>query len=426
MSDQMKEIAEKAQKALAVVNETLDEKSMEQRIRGAVDPLLDARLNAANEEFDKKYAKWDEMYSRVETEMKGLTSKIERLGALQDNDGRSMSQLTVDHRKSFYRDYVRDGNDHSLKNFISENAELKALTVTDDAQAGYMLSPATLEAEVARIITETSPVRQFASVRSSNSLTYERRVNVGGGAAVWEDSELDTPTENAQQSYRLVKFDAQALRALYIIGPNMLDDAVTSMEQEFAQEMGIQFAVAEGQAYISGNGVGKPRGFLTYTNTASGSYTGAWETVEYHATGASGAFQAAGSGPEEVFINTIHSLKDGYRAGARFLMNRLTLGEVRKIKDADGRPLFMWDGTMPGNIAGEPFSILQDMPDIAADSYSIAYGNLERAYQIVDRAGISILRDPYSSKPQVEFLGRKRTGGAMKMFEALKLIRFSA
>lgn len=423
MSEDMKNLEKTIKSIESALDEKLNDAAQEQRVKGIVDPLLNETTDKIAASFAEEVEKLQKQNEQAEARAKSTEAKVSRLAALGADEGGKASEIQGELREKFYGGFIKGKVDeHAYGDFVNANAELKALTVADDARAGYMLAPATLEAEVARIVTETSPVRNFASVRTTNTLDYERRVRLSAAAAVWEDSELDSTTEQDAQEYRKVKISANGLRAYYVAGPNMLDDAFNDIEAEMAEEAGIQFAVAEGSAFINGVGAGQPRGFLTYTNTASGSYTGAWEQVEYRATGADGAF--ASSTPDDVFIDTIHDLKDAYRNDARFYMNRGTLAAVRKIRDADNRPLFSWDSGMPPSIAGEPFSILQDMPDIASGSFSIAYANLNRGYQITDRAGMSVIRDPYSQKPSVEFLFRKRVGGAVKMFEAVKLIKF--
>lgn len=423
-AEELKKVVEDGQKALAALNTAASDSAIEARFKGAVDPLLDAKFAAATADFDTKYAAFDAELKAQKATNEALEARLARINELGEGKADQVNPLEAKHRSAFI-DYVRKGDPSQMAHLIANNAEFKALVASNDQQAGYLLAPDTIDQMVSRIVTETSPVRQYASVQTISTSAWEKQINVGGSAATWEDADTDASAENTNPSYRNVRLTAHAARAVYHASPNLLDDARVNIEQEFANEMAISLAVLEGAAFVSGNGVNRPRGFLSYTNTITGSYAGAWETVEYRISGAAGAFLAAGSAPEAVFIDTIHSLKAPYKANARFYMARQTMGAVRKIRDADGRPLFQWDGTQPATVAGENFALLEDMPAIADDAYSIAYGDLGAAYQIVDRAGMTVLRDPYSSKPQVEFFGRKRLGGGIKMFEALKLIRMA-
>lgn len=423
MSEDVKALIDEGQKALAAVNEAVSDEKLEQRIKGAADPLIEAKFQKANAELDAKIEAWEaDKKAREERDAK-LEARIAKLAEM-DEKGETGENAKL---KAAFVDYVRSGDESSYKAAFAElPAEQKALIARDDAQAGYLLAPDEVDANVTRIVSEFSPVRQFASVVNISSPAWKQNVNTGGSAATWEDADTDASSENANPSFREIRIPANALRAVYHASPDMLDDARVSIDQLFAQEMGIAIAELEGPAFVSGSGVGRPRGFLSYTNTVTGSYTGAWEQVEFHQTGAAGAFN--GTNPDNVFIECEESLKAAYRANARYFFNKTTLAGIRKLRDADERSLFQWDasqGAAP-TIHGKPYAIFEDMDNYSTDdAYAIAYGDLSRAYQIVDRAGLTVLRDPYSSKPQVEFFGRKRVGGGMKMFEALKLIRMA-
>jgi len=202
----------------------------------------------------------------------------------------------------------------------------------------------------------------------------------------------------------------------------ILDDAAINLEAWLSGKVSEKFARDEAAAFVNGDGVSKPRGFLTYLTgtTLPG-------TIEQVATGVSGAFAAAPSGGD-VLIDALYGLKAQYRANATWFMNRATTKLARKLKDSDGS--YIWS---PGIAAGQPASILgyptasfEDMPDPAANSLSIAVGDMRAAYQIVDRVGIRVLRDPYTAKPYVGFYTTKRVGGDVVNFEALKIVRFGA
>ena len=145
----------------------------------------------------------------------------------------------------------------------------------------------------------------------------------------------------------------------------------------------------------------------------------------YVATGAAGAFAASDS--SDVLIDLVYSLKAGYRQNANWVMNRKTQAEVRKLKDADGNYLWQPAATADGraSLTGFPVTEAEDMPDIGADAFAIAFGDFRRGYLIVDRLGVRILRDPYSAKPYVLFYTTKRVGGGVQNFEAIKLMKFA-
>ena len=190
------------------------------------------------------------------------------------------------------------------------------------------------------------------------------------------------------------------------------------------------FAVAEGHAFLNGNGVGKPRGLLTYTTVATPDATRAWGTLQHVATGSAGAFPVASTSVNSAdpLVDLVGALKTQYRVGASWLMNRTTAATVRKLKDADGRHI--WTDSLlvgqPAVLLGYPVVLDESMPDVAANSLSIAFGNIQKGYTIVRRLGTRFLVDPYTDKPNVRLYAFARVGAAVNNFEAVKLLKFAA
>jgi HK97 family phage major capsid protein len=202
----------------------------------------------------------------------------------------------------------------------------------------------------------------------------------------------------------------------------VLDDSFVNLESWLADKVADKFARIENAAFVNGDGVGKPRGFLTY-----GAGTTLPGTIEQIPTGINSGFATDGTGGDPL-ITLIYSLKQAYRSGARFFMPRAVVSLVRKIKDSDG--MYIWQ---PGIAAGQPSTLLgfpvvefEDMEAPGVTSLSAAFGNMGEAYQIVDRQGIRVLRDPYTNKPYVHFYTVKRTGGDVVNFEAIKILRLGA
>jgi HK97 family phage major capsid protein len=195
------------------------------------------------------------------------------------------------------------------------------------------------------------------------------------------------------------------------------------IETWLASEVQIVFAEQEGAAFISGNGTTQPKGILSYTNVAEGSW--AWGSIGYVASGAAGAFAA--SNPSDALLDLAYTPKQAYRANASWVMNCKVEAAIRKVKDTTGN--YIWQPGLaagqPATLFGFPVAVAEDMPDIAANSYSIAFGDFARGYLVVDRVGIRVLRDPYSAKPYVLFYTTKRVGGGVQNFEAIKLMKFA-
>jgi len=202
----------------------------------------------------------------------------------------------------------------------------------------------------------------------------------------------------------------------------ILDDAAFDAEAWLAERIADRFLRAESEAFVNGNGVGKPSGFLSKTKVANSAWT--WGSIGYVATGTSGAFDA--NEPADSLIDLVYTLGAEYRANAAFVMNSKTAGDVRKMKDSQGRFLWM-EGLaahQPARLMGYPVAVVEDMPDIAADSHAISFGDFGHGYTIAERPDMRILRDPYSAKPNVMFFATKRVGGDVTDFAAIKTLKF--
>ncbi|WP_417480137.1 phage major capsid protein, partial [Maricaulis maris] len=215
---------------------------------------------------------------------------------------------------------------------------------------------------------------------------------------------------------------AAELYAMPAATQQLLDDAMVDVEDWLAEEVRDVFAAQESAAFVSGDGINKPRGLLDYTAVAEG--TQAWGELGYVATGTAGGFDA--TDPADALIDLIYAPRTAYRAKGRFLMNRQTVSAVRRFKDADGN--YLWQPALgegaTSTLLGYPVTEAEDMPDIGTDSASIAFGDFARGYLVLDRQGVEVLRDPFSAKPYVLFYTTKRVGGGVQDFEAIKLLKF--
>jgi HK97 family phage major capsid protein len=203
----------------------------------------------------------------------------------------------------------------------------------------------------------------------------------------------------------------------------LLDDAIVDIGQWIADEVDTAFAEQEGAAFVVGDGVNKPKGFLAEDTVDNGAWT--WGKLGFVPTGAAGAFP--GATPSDVLISLIYALKAGYRQNASFVMNRKVQGAIRKFKDGQGN--YLWQppasAGQPATLMGFPVVEAEDMPDMAANAMALAFGDFRRGYLVVDRAGVRVLRDPYSAKPYVLFYTTKRVGGGIQDYDAIKLLKFA-
>ncbi len=301
--------------------------------------------------------------------------------------------------------------------------EMKALSGTSGAEGGYAV-PREIDALVDATLASISPIRAIANVVTVGSAGYRKLVASGGTESGWASEtaardETDTPVFNE------IAPPMGDLFANPAASQAMLDDAAFDVEAWLADEIAREFARAEGAAFVSGNGTNKPKGFLTYATATTGDDVRAFGTLQHIVSGAAGAFAA---NPEEKLIDLVQALRPPYRQGAVWCMNSSTLARIRKFKTSDGA--LLWQPSLsagqPATLLGYPVVEAEDMPDIAANSLSIAFGNFKAGYLIAERGETQILRDPYSNKPFVHFYATKRVGGAVTNSEAIKLMKFSA
>lgn len=359
-----------------------------------------------------------------------LSEKVERLNKALTEQKAAIDRLALagkrpalaetreaDEKKAAIERYMRAGDASAI-----HALQTKSLNAGVDAEGGY-LAPEPTERIISAALRDISPIRQIATVREIGATTFKKPVSLGGGVAGWV-GETGGRVETSAPTLTSIDFPTMELYAMPAASQTLLDDAVVDIEQWLADEVQGEFASQETNAFVNGDGINRPKGFLSYP-IAEDSVRGANE-IGYVATGALGAFNAAN--PADRILDLIYAPKQAFRANGRFVLNRKTLAVVRKFKDADGN--YLWQPSLvagaPSTLFGYPVTEVEDMPDIAANSHAIAFGDFSRFYLIVDRQGVRILRDPYSAKPFVLFYTTKRVGGGVQNFEAVKLLKFSA
>jgi HK97 family phage major capsid protein len=364
---------------------------------------------------EEKVARIDATLDRQKREIDRLALKGSRpdIGPAT----RSGRGLEAGEHKAAFETYVRTGEATGLKRL-----EMKALTSVTTPDSGY-LAPPEVEAEIGRRLTGLSPIRGIAGVRTVSSGTYRKPFATAGFETGWV-GETDARPETDTPTLVELEYPVAELYAMPAATAAMLDDTAIDIDQWIAAEVESAFSAQESAAFVNGDADKKPKGFLNYAKVAEASW--AWGSLGYLVTGASGAFAA--SNASDVLVDAIYALKAGYRQNAHFVMNRKTQAAVRKLKDADGNYLWAPPATADGRatIMNFPVAEAEDMPDIAANSYSIAFGDFSRGYLVVDRQGVRVLRDPYSQKPYVLFYTTKRVGGGVQDFDAIKLVKFGA
>lgn len=307
--------------------------------------------------------------------------------------------------------------------YLRGGVETKALSGNSGAEGGYAV-PREIDARIDATLKAISPIRAIANVVKVGTSGYRKLVASGGVESGWAAETAGRPM-TATPTFNEVAPPFGELYANPAASQAMLDDALFDVEAWLADEIAREFAAAEGAAFVSGSGINRPKGFLTAPTATTADSVRAFGTLQVLATGAAGAFAA---NPEEKLIDLVQALRAPYRQGASWVMNSATLARIRKFKTSDGAML--WQPSLavgqPATLLGYPVVEAEDMPDIAANSTAIAFGNFQAGYLIAERGETQLLRDPYSNKPFVHFYATKRLGGMVSNSEAIKLLKFSA
>ena len=362
----------------------------------------------------------EEKLARIDAALDAARTRLDRISLERARpplaDGPAHEDGAAQEHKAAFGLYVRAGESGGLKRL-----EAKALSAGSGPDGGY-LAPDSLERTVLQRLATLSPIRAIASVQQISGGQYKRAVSVGAPATGWVAEAAARPTTDAPTLAQLA-FPAAELYAMPAATQTLLDDAVVDIEQWLAGEVETAFAEQEGIAFVTGNGQGRPKGFLASDTVANS----AWTTgkLGFVGTGSAGAFAA--SNPSDVLFDLVYALRAAYRQNARFVMNRRTQSAIRKFKDADGN--YLWQPPLAADRAatlmGFPVTEAEAMPDLANGSLSVAFGDFRRGYLVVDRTGLRVLRDPYSAKPYVLFYTTKRVGGGVQDFDAIKLLKFA-
>lgn len=356
---------------------------------------------------------------KAEAEIASLRGDVDEVKSRLDKVAKAASRPTIAGAastaevKGFVDGYLRMGRE----------TEIKSINGTTPADGGYAV-PRTIDAMIARELTEISPIRSIAQVVQTGTSGYRKLVSTGGTASGWV-SEAAARPETDTPNFAEIAPPSGDLYANPAASQSMLDDAGFDIETWLANEIAIEFARAEGAAFISGTGSDQPEGFLTAPTSIAEDGVRAFGQVQYVGSGDANGFDTA---PDAKLIDLIHSLKSGHRQGASFVMNSATLATVRKLKTADGA--FLWQ---PGMVEGQPDRLLgypvveaEDMPDVASGEFPIAFGNFRHGYLIAEHSATKVLRDPFTNKPFVHFYATKRVGGKVLDSNAIKLLKIEA
>lgn len=389
-------------------------------------------VSELTEKVDKIGAAMDDFQSKAEKEL----TEIKRIGSPAAKTAEA--QAVEAEVKSAFDKLLRTGNagrmtEGELEALSKKQSELSggkhtaaeykgAMIAGNDPEGGIFVLPE-LDKTVMKLVREDVALMRLARNVTTGTSAYQKRVRLSGAGYTWEGEEThpattDTPT------YGVLTFPVRTIAANPSISQELLQDADVTVENELMDALVEDFSDGIGDALINGNDNKRPRGMLSYPAVADANWE--WGKLGFTKTGGASGFAA--TAPGDALIGLISSLKTSYLAGARFLMNKTTMAEIRKMKDGQGN--YLWQPSFqlgtPNSLLGYPVELDTKMPDLGANKFPVAFGNFERGYLVVNRSGINLIRDPYSQKPYVIYSCRRRIGGGVYNFEAIKLLKCAA
>ena len=360
----------------------------------------------------------DELNQRIQKQEERLTMLDRKSHTPQRPALATAMETEAPHQKAFNA-YLRTGEDDGLRGLEIEE---KSMSTAVNSDGGYLVDPQTADT-IKAVLHSTASIRAISNVVNVEATSYDVLFDSAEVGAGWAD-ETTATAETGTSTIERITIPLHELSALPKASQRLLDDSAFDIEGWLAGRIADKFARAEANAFISGDGVDKPKGFLTYSSADAGSEV--WGELGHVRSGADGDFDA--TNPADTIVDLVYALGAEYRANATFVMNSKTAGAVRKLKDADGR--FLWsDGLAagePARLMGYPVLIAEDMPDIASWAPAIAFGDFSAGYTVAERPDLRVLRDPFSAKPHVLFYATKRVGGDVSDFNAIKLLKFAA
>ncbi len=399
--DELKKLIESMNTEWASFKSDNDRRLKEVETKGRADPLTENKV-------DKHSIAIGELQKSIDTVM----AKMNRPGAQQPNE---LEETRTAHSKAFNA-MLRKGTIGDL-----QSLQEKSVSISIDPDGGWTV-PVALDSAILQIETNLTPMRALCNQMTVGNEKYEQLVDLNGAGSGWV-GEKEARPETTIATLAKVAPNFGEIYANPASTQRALDDSSINIEAWLAQKLGLAFALQENASFVTGSGINKPKGLLSYTMAATADASRAFGTIEKKLSGTNGAFDT------DDLIDLIHTLKVGYRTGSAWMMATLTLAVIRKLKTATINT-YLWEPSVqmgvPSTLLGYPVHENEDMPAVATDALAITFGNLKRAYTIYDVAGTRVLRDPFSNKPYVHFYTTKRVGGGLNDSNAIKVLALSA
>ena len=380
--------------------------------------VVTPEAKSAATEFLSTFRSFKQDMSKCMTEMGQRIDAIDRKNTELRRPSLSTGAVEDLPHKKAVASYVRTGDEDALR---ALEVEAKGLNTQVAAEGGFLIDPQTADT-IDTVLRSGASVRAISRVVHVEASAYDVLIDHEEIGAGWID-EVSAVAETTAPTIDRISIPLHELSASPVASQRILDDAAFDVEGWLAERIADRFLRAESDAFVNGDGVNKPTGFLTKNTVANSAWS--WGNIGYVASGSDGAFDP--NNPGDALIELVYALNAEYRAGSVFIMNSKTAGEVRKMKDNQGR--FLWmeglQATQPPLLVGYPALIVEEMPDIGSDAHAVAFGNFAHGYTIAERPDLRILRDPYSARPNVTFFATKRVGGDVTDYAAIKTLKFA-
>jgi HK97 family phage major capsid protein len=403
VDNEIKSAVEQLGNAFAEFKKTHQEELKQIKQKGSADVITTEKLSRIEQTLDQ-LEDVNQKVTKAKLAQDAQEEKLNKIETIVSRPGFDISaKADLSMEKKVFDKWLRNG-----KEALGPD-ELKVLTASNDNTAGY-LAPPEYVAELIKGIVEISPIRSIARVRSTTnrSVQIPRRTSTFAASFV---AEQGSRTETTGYQVGMEEVPTHELYALVDISEQELEDSVFNLEQEMTQEFTEQFAKAEGNAFVTGNSVGKPEGIVTNSSVGV-TPSGVSEDIDANA-----------------LITLYHAVKPDYSRNGTFVFNRATLARIRKLQDTAGQYIFQAGFSLqvgvPNTILGAPYVEATDVADLGGSAKSVFFGDFRRGYLIVDRVQMSVMRDPFTqaTSGNVRYIARRRIGGQVILPEAIQILQ---
>lgn len=403
---EVKDLIEAQAKARKAEIEVLESKTMTKAEAKEALDKINADIVAMRKEAE----------ARAAADAKQL-AEIERKAGRPGAGATDVAPEMAEYRKAF-SGYLRGTVDAQELRAIQR----KAMNTGTDSAGGYLVLPE-MDSTIDRVVGTQGGLASLVDTITIGTAKWEKRVQTTG-MSMRRVAEGGTGGETTEPTFANVAIEVWPAEVEPWVHNETLEDPSVDLEAMLADEAGIAFAEGANSELITGNGVGKARGITAYTNVHNSAY--AWGSIGYIRSGKSAAFMSVA--PSDRLVSLQHALKPQYRSGANWVVNDTTLGVMRQMKDGSGA-YYLWNpdpaGGFGGRFLGSPVTVDDNMPALGASAYSLAFGNFKRGYKFVQRTGTTLIRDNITAKGQTKFNFRRRFGGGIYNYEAIKLMLFA-